>query len=155
MLFSNTIPKHVCVGLLLTRCQVLCSMRLQCVSKILTPRRMLKKTSLIAKINRWKNNFQNMYDMVKVKVDRFARKTFLKSSWKNNVIDFGAIFVYTNFQTLHYVLILFKSLFKPVSILPSGMHFTIRIRRAERKNVKKPINAFLNMSPPDVFSSKQ
>jgi len=50
-----------------------------------------------------------------------------------HVIDFGANFVHTNFQTLHYVLILFKSLFKPVSILPSGMHFTIRIRRAERK----------------------
>ena len=31
-----------------TRCRILCSMRLQCVSKILTPRRMLKKTSLIA-----------------------------------------------------------------------------------------------------------
>ena len=64
VLFSNTIPKHVCVGLLLTRCQVLCSMRLQCVSKILTPCRMLKKSSLIAKITRWNNSFQNMYDML-------------------------------------------------------------------------------------------
>ena len=27
-----------------TRCQILCSMRLQCISKILTPCRMLKKT---------------------------------------------------------------------------------------------------------------
>ena len=64
-----------------TRCQILCSMRLQCVSKILTPCRMLKKSSLIAKINGWNNSFQNMYDMLQVKVDRFARKTF---SYKKN-----------------------------------------------------------------------
>ena len=47
-----------------TRCQILCSMRLQRVSKILTPRRMLRETLLIAKINRWNNSFQNMYGMV-------------------------------------------------------------------------------------------
>ena len=47
-----------------TWCQILCTMRLQCVSKILTPRRMLQKTSLIAKINLWNNSFQNMYDML-------------------------------------------------------------------------------------------
>ena len=46
-----------------TWCQILCTMRLQCVSKILTPRRMLQKTLLIAKINLWTNSFQNMYDM--------------------------------------------------------------------------------------------
>jgi len=40
---------------------------------------MLKKTSLIAKINRWNNSFQNMYDMLQVKVDRFARKTFFST----------------------------------------------------------------------------
>ena len=33
-------------------------------SKILTPRRMLQKTSLIAKVNLWNNSFQNMYDML-------------------------------------------------------------------------------------------
>ena len=71
-----------------TRCQILCSMRLQCVSKILTPRRMLKKSSLIAKINRWNNSFQNMYDMLKVKVDRFARKTFF--SPKKHLKPFSA-----------------------------------------------------------------
>ena len=37
---------------------------------------MLKKGLLIAKINNWNNSFQNMYDMLYVKVDRFARKTF-------------------------------------------------------------------------------
>ena len=37
---------------------------------------MLKKSSLIAKINCWNNNFQNMYDMLQVKVDCFAGKTF-------------------------------------------------------------------------------
>ena len=43
-----------------TRCQILCTMRLQCVSKILTPRRMLQKTWLIAEINLWTNSFQNL-----------------------------------------------------------------------------------------------
>ena len=37
---------------------------------------MLQKTWLIAQINLWKNSFQNMYDMLQVKVDRFARKIF-------------------------------------------------------------------------------
>ena len=37
---------------------------------------MLKKSSLIAKINGWNSSFQNMYDMLQVKVDRFARNTF-------------------------------------------------------------------------------
>ena len=60
---------------IMTRCQILCSMRLQCVCKILTPRRMLKKSSLVAKINGWNNSFQNRYVMLWVKVDRFARKT--------------------------------------------------------------------------------
>ena len=47
-------PPHCCVILLIvvviimimTWCQILCTMRLQCVSKILTPRRMLQKTWL-------------------------------------------------------------------------------------------------------------
>ena len=38
-----------------------------CVSKNLTPGRMLKKDLLIAKINRWNNSFQNMYDMLQAK----------------------------------------------------------------------------------------
>ena len=46
-----------------TWCQILCTMRLQCVSKILTPLRMLQKTWLIAKINLRANSSQNMYDM--------------------------------------------------------------------------------------------
>ena len=37
------------------------------VSKNHTPRRMLKKDLLIAKINRWNNSFQNMYDMLYAK----------------------------------------------------------------------------------------
>ena len=40
------------------------------------PRRMLKKCLLIAKINRWNNSFQHMYDMLYVKVDRLTGKTF-------------------------------------------------------------------------------
>ena len=47
-----------------TWCQIVCTMRFQCVSKILTPRGMLQKTWLIAKINLWTNSFQNMYDML-------------------------------------------------------------------------------------------
>ena len=47
-----------------TWCQILFSIRLKCVSKILTPCRMLKKCLLIAKIIRWNNSFQNMYDML-------------------------------------------------------------------------------------------
>ena len=50
------------------------------VSKNLTPRRMLKKDLLIAKINRWNNSFQNMYDMLLVKLDRFAMKTFFSQT---------------------------------------------------------------------------
>ena len=34
------------------------------LNAVLTPRRMLQKTSLIAKINLWNNSFQNMYDML-------------------------------------------------------------------------------------------
>ena len=38
-----------------------------CVSKNLTPRRMLKTSFLIAQIIGWNNSFQNMYDMLKAK----------------------------------------------------------------------------------------
>ena len=81
-----------------TRCQISGSMRFQCVTKILTPRRMLKKSSLIAKINCWNNNFQNMYDMLQVKVDRFARKTFFpsKKTPKNR------LFLRTRFRRTYY-----------------------------------------------------
>ena len=41
-----------------------------------TPCRMLKKCFIIAKINRWNNSFQHMYDMLYVKVDRLTGKTF-------------------------------------------------------------------------------
>ena len=41
----------------MTWCQILCTKQLQCVSKILTPRRMLQKTWLIAKINLWNKRF--------------------------------------------------------------------------------------------------
>ena len=47
-----------------TRCQILCSMRLQCVSKIHAPCRRLKKSLSIPKINCWNNSFQNKYDMM-------------------------------------------------------------------------------------------
>ena len=46
------------------------------VSKNVTPRRMLKKCFLVAKINRWNNSFHNMYDMLLAKVDRLAGSTY-------------------------------------------------------------------------------
>ena len=45
-MLKNTVTVN-CKRLITTKCQILCSMRLQYVNKILTPRRMLKKTSLI------------------------------------------------------------------------------------------------------------
>ena len=35
-----------------------------------------KSVLIIAKINIWNNSFQNMYDTLKAKVDRLARKTY-------------------------------------------------------------------------------
>ena len=48
----------------MTHCKIEFTYVSHCVSKNLTPRRMLKKDLLIAKINRWNNSFQNMYDML-------------------------------------------------------------------------------------------
>ena len=62
--YKKVKDRHNEIQFVTTWCQILCSMRLQCVSKILTPLRMLQKTSLIAKINLWNNSFQNMYDML-------------------------------------------------------------------------------------------
>ena len=44
-----------------TRCQILCSMRLQCISKILTPCRMLKMSLVIAQINRRNLAWNTLY----------------------------------------------------------------------------------------------
>ena len=44
---------------------------------------MLKKRFLAAKINRWNNSFQAMYDKLWAKVDRFARKTYFVKKAKN------------------------------------------------------------------------
>ena len=41
-----------------------------CVSTNLTPRRMLKKSLLIARINRWNSSFQNMYDVLYCQVSK-------------------------------------------------------------------------------------
>ena len=49
----------------MTHCKIEFTYVSHCVSKNLTPRRMLKKTSfLIAQIIGWNNSFQNMYDML-------------------------------------------------------------------------------------------
>ena len=47
-----------------------------CISKNVTPLRMLKKCSLIAKNNRWNNRFQNIYDTLQAKVDRLAERIY-------------------------------------------------------------------------------
>ena len=67
-----------------TWCQILCSIRLKCVSKILTPCRMLKKCLLIAKINRWNNSFQNMYDMLQAKWTVWPGKLILPQKTPKN-----------------------------------------------------------------------
>ena len=49
----------------MTQCKIEFTYASHSVSKNLTPRTILKKDLLIAKINRWNNNsFQNMYDML-------------------------------------------------------------------------------------------
>ena len=58
------------------QCKIELTYTSHCVSKNLTPRRMLKKCFLIAKINHWNNSFRNMYDMPQAKIDRLARKTY-------------------------------------------------------------------------------
>ena len=47
-----------------TQCKIKFTYASHCISKNLTPRRMLKKSLLIAKINNWNNSFQNMYVML-------------------------------------------------------------------------------------------
>ena len=51
-----------------TQCKIEFTYAPHCVCKTVTPRRMLKKCFLIAKIKRWNNSFQNMYDMLSAKV---------------------------------------------------------------------------------------
>ena len=59
-----------------TQCKIEFTYAPHCVSRNLTPHMILKKGSLIAQINRWNNNFQNMYYMLWAKVDRLAGKTY-------------------------------------------------------------------------------
>ena len=47
----------------MTQCKIEFTYASHCVSKNLTPRRMLKTSFLIAQIMGWNNSFQNMYDM--------------------------------------------------------------------------------------------
>ena len=48
----------------MTQCKIEFTYASHCVTKNLTPRRMLKKGLLIGKINRWNISFHNMYDML-------------------------------------------------------------------------------------------
>ena len=59
-------------------------MRLQCVSKILTARRMLKKTSLTAKVNCWNNSFQNIYIFILIRFGSDILKIVAVSIFLNN-----------------------------------------------------------------------
>ena len=43
---GRDVDQFLAVDVVKMRCQILCSIRLKCVSKNLTPRRMLKKASL-------------------------------------------------------------------------------------------------------------
>ena len=64
--------------LLMTQCNIEFTYASHCISKNVTPCRMLKKCliSKIAKINRWNNSFQNMYELLQAKVDRLAEKIY-------------------------------------------------------------------------------
>ena len=59
----------------MTQCKIEFTYASHCVSKNLTPRRMLKTSSLIAQIIGWNNSFQNM--TCYGKVDRLAGKTYV------------------------------------------------------------------------------
>ena len=59
-----------------TQCKIEFTYASHCVSKNLTPRRMLKTSFLIAQIIGWNNSFQNIYDMLWAKVDHLAGKTY-------------------------------------------------------------------------------
>ena len=61
---GRDVDQFLAVDVVKTRGQILCSIRLKCVSKNLMPRRMLKNSFLIAQIIPWNNSFQNMYDML-------------------------------------------------------------------------------------------
>ena len=65
----------------MTRFQLILPVDSHNVTKNRTGHRMHVEGPQICQINRWNNSFQNMYDMLQVKVDRFARKTF---SYKKN-----------------------------------------------------------------------
>ena len=69
-----------------TQCKIEFTYASHCVSKNVTPRRMLKKCFLIAKINRWNNSFQNMFDILKARVVRLAGKTYFVKK-KTKIMD--------------------------------------------------------------------
>ena len=68
-------------------CKIKFTYASDCVSKNVTPRRMLKKCSLIAQINRQINSFQKMYDMLLTKVDRLAEKIYFVKKKKLKIMD--------------------------------------------------------------------
>ena len=78
-----------------TQCKIEFTDASHCVSKNVTPRRMLKNCFfLIAQINRQNNSFQNMYDMLQAKVDHWSGKIyFVKKKSKNH----GQLFGYADF----------------------------------------------------------
>ena len=59
----------------MTQCKIEFTYASHCVSKNLTPRRVLKTSFLIAQIIGWNNSFQNMYDML-WQSEPFGRKTY-------------------------------------------------------------------------------
>ena len=61
----------------MTQCKIEFTYASHCISKNLTPRKMLKKDLSTAKINRWNNSFQNMYDMLYAKWTIWPGKLFL------------------------------------------------------------------------------
>ena len=66
----------------MTQCKIEFTYASHCVSKNLTPRRMLKTSFLIAQISRWNNSFQNMYDMLCAKMTVWPGKLILSKTPK-------------------------------------------------------------------------
>ena len=72
---AKKLLRHHQAGGIIHSHQVYWTLRSQSVSEWVTDKHCQWSDSGLI-INLWTNSFQNMYDMLKVKVDRFARKNF-------------------------------------------------------------------------------
>ena len=69
---SSSLFNFICLSF--SPCKIQLTFASDCVSKNVTPRRMLKNCFLIAQMNRQINSFQNISDVLYAKVDCLVRK---------------------------------------------------------------------------------